>query len=198
MQEVEEYESQLSCGISSSRSQGNPSLESTSSEVTESETAAIQSTSNEQRGGEVASTSEYNEPGATKSSEPRLATRVHKNLYDKIPPPARPNSPQRRAFSQPSTPHKRSEAYISLQKKAASQPSTPGFTSPVRQTDALPASRSFLSRTQALSPCRHKEPDQNLPQPSRMSIGGRPSRRASEGVVSYKEPNLVSKMRRPQ
>lgn len=115
MQEVEEYESQLSCGISSSRSQGNPSLESTSSEVTESETAAIQSTSNEQRGGEVASTSEYNEPGATKSSEPRLATRVHKNLYDKIPPPARPNSPQRRAFSQPSTPRKRSEAYISLQ-----------------------------------------------------------------------------------
>ena len=85
-----------------------------------------------------------------------------------------------------------------LQKKVASQPSTPGSTSPVRYTDSLPASRSSLSRNQASSPCRHKEADQNQPQPSsRMSIGGRPSRRASEGVISYKEPNLVSKMRRP-
>lgn len=114
MQEVEESEPQLS-GITSCRSQGNPSLESSSIEVTESETAVSDSSSTEHRGGEVASMSEFNGAGVTKSSGARLAIRVHKNLYEKIPPPARPNSPQRRASSQPSTPRKRSEAYISLQ-----------------------------------------------------------------------------------
>ncbi|KAG0597999.1 hypothetical protein M758_12G036700 [Ceratodon purpureus] len=199
MQEVEESEPQLSAGSTSCISQGNPSFGASRSEVTESETAVSEWSSTEHRVGDVASRSECNGAGVTKSTGPRLAIRVHKNPYDKNPPPARPNSPQRRASSQPSTPRKRSEAYISLQKKAASQPCTPGSTSPVRHTDSLLASRPSLSRTQASSPCRAlKEADQIQTQlPSRMSIGGRPSRRASEVVVSYKEPNLVSKMRRP-
>lgn len=79
-----------------------------------------------------------------------------------------------------------------LQKKALSQPGTPGSTSPLRHTDSLLAPRSSLSRT----PCTHKDSEQIQP-PSRMSVGGRPSRRASEGVISYKEPSLISKMRRP-
>jgi hypothetical protein len=84
------------------------------------------------------------------------------------------------------------------QKKAASQPTTPGNTSPIRAADALLASRSSLSRARVSSPFRHTEPDQPQSQPSsRTSLGGRPSRRAAETVVSYKEPSLVSKMRRP-
>lgn len=115
MQEVEESEPQVSGSTTSSRSQGSPALESLSSEVTESETTVSQPDSNKQRGGEVGSMSECNAAGVTKSSEPRLAVKVQKNHYDKNPPPARPNSPQRRASSQPSTPGKRSEVHISLQ-----------------------------------------------------------------------------------
>lgn len=116
MQEVEESEPQVSGSTTSRRSQGNPSLESLSSEVAESETIVSQSNSSEQRVGEVASMSEScNAAGVTKSSEPRLAVKVQKNHYDKNPPPARPNSPQRRASSQPTTPRKRSEGHIFLQ-----------------------------------------------------------------------------------
>ena len=115
MQEVEESEPQLPGSTTSRRSQGNPNLEPCSSDVTECGTAASQSSSNGQRDGEVMSVTECNGAGVTKSLEPRLAIRVHKNLYDKIPPPARPNSPMQRASSQPSTPRKRSEAFISLQ-----------------------------------------------------------------------------------
>lgn len=107
MQEVEESEPQVSGSTSSRGSQA--------SEVTEMESPLRQSNSSEQRGGEVTSMSEFNPGGATKSSEPRLALKAHKNHYDKIPPPARPNSPQRRASSQPSTPRHRSEAHLSLQ-----------------------------------------------------------------------------------
>jgi hypothetical protein len=115
MQELsEESEPNTICSTSSGRSRGNPSLEPLSTEVTENETTD-QSSSNYAQSGEVASTSERNAAGAAKSFEPRLETGVQKNLYDKNPPPARPNTPQRRAASQPSTPLKRSEVHMTLQ-----------------------------------------------------------------------------------
>lgn len=116
MQEVEESEPQVSGSTTSRCSQGNPSLKDLSSEAAESETTGSQTYSNEHRAGESASMIESCNASATaKSSEPRLAVKVQKNHYDKNPPPARPNSPQRRASSQPTTPRKRSEAVMSLQ-----------------------------------------------------------------------------------
>lgn len=197
MQEVEESEALSSSNSTSRLPRGNPCLESLSSEVVERESSAnYESFSEGQRAGEITSTSECNEARVTHSSEPRLSVKVSKNHCEKNPPPARPNTPQRRSASQPTTPRNRSEIQVALQRKASSQPSTPGSTSPVQHTHSLPASRSSLSRTRGSSPSKHIESDQLQP-PSRTSVGGRPSRRASVGVVSYKEPSLITKMRRP-
>ena len=95
---AEETEQQPTGSVTSRRSRGHPSFECMSTEVAETD-VTIQSSSNGRRNGEVASTSETKTCGAARSSE-------RSRPCDKIPPPARPNTPQRRAASQPSTPRK--------------------------------------------------------------------------------------------
>uniref|UniRef100_A0A7I4FGF8 Shugoshin C-terminal domain-containing protein n=1 Tax=Physcomitrium patens TaxID=3218 RepID=A0A7I4FGF8_PHYPA len=116
MQEVEESEALSSSNSTSRLPRGNPCLESLSSEVVERESSAnYESFSEGQRAGEITSTSECNEARVTHSSEPRLSVKVSKNHCEKNPPPARPNTPQRRSASQPTTPRNRSEIQVALQ-----------------------------------------------------------------------------------
>lgn len=198
MQELsEEFESQTTSSTISCRSRSNPFLEYSSSQFKESETAN-QLCHHRELDGEVSPTDECNAAEVNKSSDRRLATAMHKNSGNMSPPPARPNTPKRSAASHPSSSPKRNEIQTATKKKSARQPSVPGSTYSFDNADTAPSSGSSLSRTQVQSPRRHKEPDHPQPQPPSITYhGGRPSRRATESVISYKEPSLVSKMRRP-
>ncbi len=167
------------------RSRRRSSIEPFSNELTD---HSNQSSCSGRPTGDVASTSE---------SCPRSAE--HTRYCEKSPgprscTPQRPSTPQKRLISIPATsPRKKAEPQTKSPARtkattSSSQASTPRSSSPVV------LSSSLKRPPRAASPSlQHDVMDQ-----SRRSLAGtRPIRRAAEVVVSYKEPSLITKMRRP-
>ncbi len=113
--------------------------------------------------------------------------------------PQRPGTPQKRSISQPATsPRKKAEPQTKSPARtkattSSSQASTPRSSSPVVLSSSLKRPPRAASPSLQQQQQQHDGMDQ-----SRKSLAGsRPIRRAAEVVVSYKEPSLITKMRRP-
>ncbi|CAK9232431.1 unnamed protein product [Sphagnum troendelagicum] len=176
------------------RSRRRSSIEPFANELTD---QSNQSSCNGRPTGDVASTSESCSRSAEhtryceKSPGPRSCTPQRPST------PQRPGTPQKRSISQPATsPRKKAEPQTksparTKATRSSSQASTPRSSSPV----AL--SSSLKRPPRAASPSLQQQQHDGMDQSRSSLAGSRPIRRAAEVVVSYKEPSLITKMRRP-